>query len=67
MTIEELAKRFQGVDVKYRRDWGRWAATNHASKNERAEYRVTVTGATAAEAVDLLLSTIALVDRGAVP
>lgn len=62
--IAALAARFQGVDLKYRRVWGRWVAINHCSKNERNDYRITCWGSTAAEALTALLDAVDAVDRG---
>lgn len=62
--LQALAERFGGVDVKYRRERKRWTARNITSKNERADYRITREGRSAAGAIAALLYAIDQVDAG---
>jgi len=61
--LDKLAKRFQGVDLKYRAGKNIWVARNLCSVNQDGGYRVEVTGATAAEAMSRLLLIIDRIDK----
>lgn len=61
--LDQLAKRFAGIDVKYRRDIGQWTARLITSKNERDNYRITCIGATPLEAIIALLDAVHAEDK----
>jgi hypothetical protein len=66
--IEDIAKRFAGLDIQYRPGpggWGsQWRVRQIASKNERADYRIIVYGATMDMAMEALVLAIAALDAG---
>lgn len=69
-ALEELSRRFAGVDLQRRREgcgpsawWKPWRARLVTSKNERAEYRITVFGSTADEAVQALAAAVREIDE----
>lgn len=64
--LEELGRRFNGADLSFRRhgtEWpAPWRARLHATKNERAEYRMEAFANTASEAVYALFARVETVD-----
>ncbi len=71
----ELGKRFQGVDLQFRRTtncgscgWpAPWRARLLTSKAEREEYRMNAYGRTPFEAISKLLSGVAAIESSGVP
>lgn len=65
-TIADIATRFAGLDVQYRRsqpEWSAsWRATLVANKNERSDYRITVYGETLREAISKLRDRVRAID-----
>lgn len=65
-TLAELGSRLHGADLSFRRhgtDWPMpWKARLHATKNERAEYRMEEFGQTADEAVAALAQRVKSMD-----
>ena len=57
-NLEELVRRFHGIDIQYRRsgtDWPKpWRVRLIATKNERDNYRITSYGETLVEAIDYI-------------
>jgi hypothetical protein len=76
MTIDDIAKRFMGVDIQYRRTGfdsigGKWSIATQpwrarvvTSKNENAEYRRTVYARTRADVELALVAMVQAADRG---
>lgn len=68
--IHALSQRFTGVDLQCRKmeaiagNWdGPWRARLVTSKNERIDYRITVTGQTWEDAVGKLVAAVRQVDE----
>jgi hypothetical protein len=64
--LGKIGRRFQGVDLQYRREgtgWPeQWRARLFASKNERYDYRLVAFGETADAAVAALVTLVADAD-----
>lgn len=64
--LAELGSRFHGSDLSFRRhgtDWpAAWRARLHATKNERAEFRMEAFGTTAEDAVTALIARVEAMD-----
>jgi len=65
LELQELGARFQGVDLRFRAPqpgWPQpWKASLYASKNERANYRLSAFGDTAEDAARGLLAKVAAI------
>lgn len=68
VTIEDICRRFLGVDIQRRREgtgwFYAWRVRLLTSKNESASYRITAYGSTMTEACELLCFAVRAVDDG---